>query len=252
MQGTAAFGQQDRTQEDFHRTACFGKQDDCESETESECSWTPWAPVADLSLDASVENRSGSESDATLSAECESPASPTIAGATLVTISFTLRLATQEELHLATRALQGSIRSQFSDSIVKLGEWVFEQPRQALREKRQRYAAWGQKALDAQLGPIARPGTRPSVFSPVSCSLTVKHASFAELQSITVALVDCIQRSLPEDILQVRNVVPAGLWDSLPTSSPPRPKRDGLGRPLVQKKTQVYYRHVERPCLALE
>lgn len=253
MQDTATFGQQDDSQEDLSRTAYFGKQDACDYETESECSGTPWSPIADLALDASVEHRSGSESDATLSAECESPASPSFAGATLVSISFTLRLATQEELHLAIRGLQGSIRSQFSDSVVKLGEWVTEQPRQALREKRQRYTAWGQKALDAQLGPVARPGPRPSVFSPMSCSLTVKHASFGELQSTVVVLVECIQRSLPEDILQVRKVLPAGLWDALPTCSPPRPRtRDGLGRPLLQKKPQVSYRHVERPCLALE
>lgn len=257
MEETAVFGQQDDAREDFQRAkdaACFGKPDDCESETESECSWTPWTPVADISLDASVEHRSNSESDTTMSAEGESPGSPSIAGTTLVTIAFTVRINAQEDLHLATRALQGRIGSQFSDSMVKLGEFAFEQPRQALREKRQRYTAWGQKALDAQLGSVSRPGPRPPVLSPVSCSLTVKHASSAELRSIIAAVVDCIQGSLSEEVLQVRKVAPAGLWESLPTSPPPRPHRlDGLGRPLaLPKKRQVSYRYDERPCLASE
>lgn len=235
-QGRAFFGDQDDIREGFQctkGTACFGKQDDCEPETDSECSGTPWTPTADLCLDDSVENRSGFESDATLPADGESPTSPIITDTTLVTILFTVRIAAKEELHLAVRALQGSIRSKFSDSMVKLGEWVVEQPRQALREKRQRYAAWGQKALDTQLGPVARPGPRPPVFSRVSCSLTVKHTSLVELKSIAVALVDCIRGSLPEDMLQVRRVVPAGLWGSPPASPPTRPpKRDGLGRPM--------------------
>jgi hypothetical protein len=257
MQDTAVFGNEHDAGEDFHcpkDTAFFGKPDDCESETESECSWTPWTPIADLSLDASVENSSGAESDTTLLAEGEIPGSPSIAGTTLVTIALTVCINAQEELHLATRALQGRIRSQFSDSTVKLADFSLEQPRQALREKRQRYTGWGQTALDAQLGSVSRPGPRPPVLSPVSCSLTVKHASSAELRSIVAALVGCIEEALPEEVLQVRKVVPGGLWESLPRSPPPRPhRRDGLGRPLaLPKKRQVSYRYDERPCLASE
>eukprot|EP00927_Polykrikos_kofoidii_P028799 TRINITY_DN25033_c0_g1_i1.p1 TRINITY_DN25033_c0_g1~~TRINITY_DN25033_c0_g1_i1.p1 ORF type:complete len:632 (+),score=71.25 TRINITY_DN25033_c0_g1_i1:29-1897(+) len=157
---------------------------------------------------------------------------------TAVTFSLTLRHATTEELHGTMTALSACIRTNFSDANVKLRGFSSVDARQALRQKRQNYASWGQGAIkDQKARPVDGVAAPEPVIAPLAMTLVVRHTSDEELGQTVRDIVDRLTSQSIEGVMQLRSVSPPGLWEPPPPRSPQPRLRDGLGRPLPTRTT---------------
>eukprot|EP00930_Biecheleria_cincta_P055232 TRINITY_DN41576_c0_g1_i1.p1 TRINITY_DN41576_c0_g1~~TRINITY_DN41576_c0_g1_i1.p1 ORF type:complete len:497 (+),score=77.32 TRINITY_DN41576_c0_g1_i1:43-1533(+) len=155
---------------------------------------------------------------------------------TPVELLFTVRHAGHEELQQVMGAIQRCVRSNFSDSAVKIKDFTIQQDRQASREQRGRYMAWGQAAMKASIPSEAGTPVRESVLSVLQLGLLLRHASKETLREVAGSVAEhiCNAFALSGNV-QLRKMSPS-LWSPPPPPSPPKPApRDGLGRRLVRQ-----------------
>lgn len=125
---------------------------------------------------------------------------------TLVKLLLTVRHALPDELESAICAVVCCVRRHFSDSDVKVLEVALEDQRQALREERPRYLAWGPGVLRDR---SAFGGGKCTTLSPIIMSVKIRHASQEELELSTQAVVERIRSNFREEMVHVREVSPS-------------------------------------------
>merc|ERR1712070_99048 len=104
-------------------------------------------------------------------------------------------VALAEELQVAAAVLERSVRSTFSDALVKVkGFSLTSSGRQGQREQRKRYMAWGQEALQHSTGTEKL----PTKASALVMNLLVRHASLEDLSATIDQLVTCIESCFEE------------------------------------------------------
>lgn len=137
-----------------------------------------------------------------------------------VSAYLTARCAQHDELEHVSLRLAEAVRSRFPDRVVKLREIMLENPRQGLREKRQRYVAWGQGALRGRVTAPAGAGAEAASTRLCSLvvSLMVRHGSAADLEATIASVLDHVQSRFEPGALQVRELVPL-----MPSLVPSRP-----------------------------
>lgn len=125
---------------------------------------------------------------------------------TRLKLLLTVRHAAPADLGAVLGVLAGCIRKRFTDSSVKVLDVSLESERQAPRERRRRYMAWGPGAVRDRTP--SQGGQRTSL-SPVILSLLVYHRSDEELAATTRSLVECVCGNFPEGVVQWRATLPA-------------------------------------------
>lgn len=155
---------------------------------------------------------------------------------TSVELLFTVRHTGREDLQRVMAAIQRCVRSNFNDSVVKIKDFTLQQDRQASREQRGRFMAWGQAAMKASLPSEAGTTVRESVFSVVQLRLLFRHASKEALREAAGSVAECMCNAFAQSgNVQLRKMSPS-LWSPPPPPSPPKPPpRDGLGRRLIRQ-----------------
>jgi len=140
---------------------------------------------------------------------------------TEVTFFLLCRVSSHNDLAGVATGIERGIRSTFDDSTVKVIGWAGDNERQKLREKKQRYTAWGQGAVEAD--------GRGEILLPLRFCVTLWYTSQEELEEIVCALAECIPRSFSRDIVQVQKTVPPLLYSGRQSPSRPR-SRGGTNR----------------------
>jgi len=178
----------------------------------------------------SQAGESEEETEASPDTPLAAQAKPSIRTETKLALFFTVQHALPEELELVASALTRRLRMNFPDSVVKVREYVVEPARQGLRQKHDRYVAWGQAALKASTGRDAQP---PTNLSPFKLALVLTHVSDEELREIAGRIGNCILHYFPESgQVRLRKMSPSFWSPPAPPSPPSAPSRDGLGRKL--------------------
>lgn len=146
-----------------------------------------------------------------------------------VKLKLTIAQTSQFFLQTAMQELAACIRREFPCFQVKLGDFAVEDPRQALRERRDRYVAWGQGAL----GLPTASGVK--VLSVVVMSLLIRHEDLEELRHLVGSVMECITSHFMQGVVVIQDVLPRSC------GAVPRPEREAVPQTPPRRRVRRIY-----------